>query len=219
MSKKIGLFIRVPKNASTSILSAFRDEEVRIKAQDLEHLENLYCKNDSGILYSKTGSKSRLIFEHSKHIDLEKVFSFGFVRNPYERAVSSFNLHSDPDLVKQWRGTKRDSFKEFLKYLSVKDLNPENEFNSHELLMSCEQYPFLIDEKSNKRVDFIGRVESIQKDIDFITNQLGLERIIVPHLNKTKLKEYQTYYDSESVDIVEKIYKRDIDFFQYKFEN
>ena len=85
--------------------------------------------------------------------------------------------------------------------------------------MSCEQYPFLIDEKSNTRVDFIGRVESVQKDMDFITDHLGLENIIVPHLNKTKLKEYRDYYDSESVDIVEKIYKRDIDFFQYKFEN
>ena len=49
MNKKIGLFIRVPKNASTSIINSLSDKGARIKAQELEELERLYGEEKVGI--------------------------------------------------------------------------------------------------------------------------------------------------------------------------
>ena len=64
MNKKIGLFIRVPKNASTSIINSFSDQGTRIKAGELKELESLYDENQSGVLYSKTGASSPAFKSH-----------------------------------------------------------------------------------------------------------------------------------------------------------
>ena len=222
MSKeKIGLFLRVPKNASTSILNGFKENNYILKSNSLKDLCNVYkkAKNKKGVLYSKTSKKSRLILQHSKVIDLEDVFSFGFVRNPYSRVVSSFNLHSNKRLVKSWRGGKKiKDFKQYLKILEKQNLNPCSDFESVEFLLACEQYPFLIDDNNSIKVNFIGKVENIQNDINFVTKTLGLEKVNIPHLNKTSEKNYVEYYDDECKDIVTKIYKKDIEYFNYEFK-
>jgi hypothetical protein len=217
--KKKGLFVRVPKNASTSIISSFKDNNISIKSKELADLKLLLKDKSKGILYSKTGYMSRLITRHSENLDLDKVFSFGFVRNPYARAVSSFKLHSNELLVDQWRTKKRKDFKEFLNLLLDKNLNPCEIFYNPEILMACEQYPFLIDDKQNISVDFIGKVENVQQDIDYIMDVLGLPKIIIPHLNSTKTESYKKFYDNECKKIVEKLYEKDLSHFKYTFED
>lgn len=215
----IGLFIRVPKNASTSLINAFNKNCYLIKVNSLNNLETAFVKNKNGILYSKTQYRSRLIHQYSKKIKLNKVFSFGFVRNPYARAVSSFKLHSNEKLVNEWRSGKvRKNFKQYLKILEKQNLNPSYEFMSPEFLMACQQYPFLIDDHHSVKVNFIGKVENIQNDINIVTKKLNLKKIIIPHLNKTNVKNYVEYYDDECKDIVAKIYKKDIEYFNYQFE-
>lgn len=226
--EKPGLFIRVPKNASTSILSCLRDHGLRIKHESVKSLgrwkERTYPPGTfPGVFYAKSGKHSRLITAHSDVMNLKDVYTFGFVRNPYERVVSSYFLHSDSVLINYWRSEYTDdwhqpkNFKDYLEFLLTQDLNPEDMFTSEQTLLASEQHPFLIDEEKKIRADFIGKVENLQDDLDFVCEKIGTPKVKVPHVNKTDHKHYTEYYDKEDVDTVSALYQRDIELFDYKF--
>ena len=226
--EKPGLFIRVPKNASTSILNCLRDNDLRIKHTSIESLGKWKRRSYPpgtfpGVLYAKTGRCSRLITLHSNFVNLEDVYSFGFVRNPYERVVSSYYLHSNDQLINYWASEnpstwhRPENFKDYLRFLLTQDLNPDAIFSSEQTLLAGAQYPFLIDEERKIRADFIGKVENLQDDLSFVCEKIGVPNMKVPHVNKTNHKHYTEYYDKEAVDIVSTLYQRDIEIFDYKF--
>jgi hypothetical protein len=71
-------------------------------------------------------------------------------------------------------------------------------------------------------VDYIGRFETLEKDIAVIQKKLGLEmRRSLKHKNpssKRKSKAYMEYYDEESKNLVKNYFQPDLDTFGYDFE-
>ena len=90
-------------------------------------------------------------------------------------------------------------------------------------------------------VDFLGRFETLQADFNSVCEKLGVPHTPVPHVNKSKWRRglrgllqkilsrtapgTQTappsnadYYDDESVEIVSRLYRRDIELFGYTFK-
>ena len=66
------------------------------------------------------------------------------------------------------------------------------------------------------RLDFIGKFENYDKDVKFICDNLNISFKHV-HLNKSTHNHYSTYYDQESIDLVAKIYKKDIEILGYDY--
>ena len=165
-------------------------------------------------------------------------FKFSFVRNPWDRIVSSYSMFNS---FRRPSWFARMNFLDFLK-LSLdckeirqieKKLNWKREFKSEEekedirkqhiysIQNHCATYlnPFsqLFDQNKNQIVDFIGRFENLQDDFDTICDKIGIPRQKVPHANETDHKHYTEYYDGETRIIIEEKFAKDIEYFGYKF--
>jgi len=139
-------------------------------------------------------------------------FCFSFTRNPFKRVCSLYHFFNT-DKCMRWAGPnkktheliKKLSFKEFVMKLS------EFKYDQH----FTEQYKFL--SHPIYKVNFIGKVETMQQDFNIICDKIGIPRQQLPQKNKSKHKHYTEYYDDETRQIVAEKYAKDIEYFGYKF--
>lgn len=218
--KKI-LFVRIPKNASVSAICLFEDENVKILQNSLgrERIQFAWTNtlfntklNRQVTHLTKNTRKTEEIIAEQDYWD--KFYSFCFVRNPYERAVSSWKFGS-------WKESWDCSFEEYL--LKLKDMKEKLEkpfFGDGDrglLHHSTIQY-YYIHKEGELKVDFVGKVETFKKDLRKMLGTNGLTEINwVPHRNKTKHRSYEEYYSTATRDLVEEIYELDIKTFDYSF--
>ena len=155
-------------------------------------------------------------FKYYKDSTLRKnsQFSFTFVRNPWERLISSYKYLSNG-------GNNINDLKDynnlFSKHGSLKNtiLNWDvSYFNQIHFKPQCD---WICDDTKNIIVDFVGRFENLQKDYDTVCDKIGIPRQELPHENKTTHKHYTEYYDDETRQIVAEKYAKDIEYFDYKF--
>lgn len=139
---------------------------------------------------------------------MRSLFSFSFVRNPWDRAVSSYS-NPDPHLIAQAQGlgldVKQMDFKEFVNMMT-------NVAHSHFL----PQHQFVLDPTGNPLVDFLGRYENLEEDFRRVCEEIGV-RALLPHANASQRSDYRRYYDSETAAQINAFYRDDIELFGYRF--
>lgn len=163
-----------------------------------------------------------------KRDDLEKYndyFKFVFVRNPWDRVLScyrnkivgvregKFGLQVLPAFLKQdSRKFSLDmSFDEFVQVLmEVSDSTADPHYRS--------QYSFIEDKYGKDLVDFVGRFEHLNEDLEIISTKLKIPQIILPHTMKSpREKAYRDYYNAKTRELIEAKYEKDIRKFGYEF--
>jgi len=187
------VFFRNPKTASRSILFSL-NEGTSI--------------SDGVFDFARKKNRHRTGYDRKYNLAWDCYFKFGFVRNPWERLVSTYNNkiksynHTSPKFYKQY---KNYEFKDFCKVIKTFNVDESEE---HIRL----QYKFFPD-----NIDFIGRFETVYSDFDFICEKLAIS-LELPHRNKTwNESNYTEYYDEETRQIVAEKYAKDIEYFNYKF--
>jgi len=152
-------------------------------------------------------------------------FKFTSVRNPWDRAVSFYHYHVKRkwDLKWDWDATNAPAFAEFVKTTSSYTKQKQESINqntpwpcTHSKRMS-NQLDWITDENGNIIVDYIMRLENLQKDIDIVCDKIGIAKKQLPHINRSNHKHYTEYYDDETREIIAEKYARDIEYFGYKF--
>jgi len=125
-------------------------------------------------------------------------YKFCFERNPWDKIVSWFMYR------------KKENF---YRYIKNQDNNPNGFRKSFEM--------YTIDGKVV--IDFLGRYENLYKDFQYVCNKLGLPWDGTLSKEKSefrpKNRHYSTYYDSETKEIIQKKYSREIDLLGYSFES
>jgi hypothetical protein len=232
------IFVHIPKNAGQSIEHVFLD------------LLNLTWETRSSLLlrYNENPNAGPFRLAHLKASEyvqykylsadkFEKYFKFAFVRNPWSRMVSVY---------KYLRFDIEYDFKTFvMEAFRNPDVTKDTVLSEREWFLAT-QADFLCDESGRLMVDFVGKVENIQTDFEYVCEKLGIPFTVVPHVNESKqgragfglkpgnlikfmrrhrratdkpaLVQYQDYYDDETKEFVASFFKRDIDLFGYDFE-
>jgi hypothetical protein len=142
--------------------------------------------------------------------EVENYFSFTFVRNPWNRVVSSFN---DFWIRERWNKETPKPFDVF-----VKERLPEilsNQPEDHTIHYFPASY-FI------EGVEFIGKVENFNEDWNSVMDTLlfepdGWYRAIGRHRTSPRKKDYREYYDSDTKEIVKQLYAEDIERFNYEY--
>ncbi len=137
-------------------------------------------------------------------------FKFTFVRNPWDFIVSKYK---DKYFSRNYRGgligeRAGKSLKYFLEHYKT----PKHEHGET-----------FHDYFKPEQMDFIGRFENRENDLQYISQKIGvnidgnIHRRKIQMRNKNK-KHYTEYYDEETKQIVAEKYAKDIEYFGYKFE-
>lgn len=122
----------------------------------------------------------------------EQIFTFGFVRNPWDRLVSSYHLRKH-----------EISFEQYVKSGEWK-------------FLGINMAEYVLNDDNKLLVDFVGRFENLENDIDYVFKKIGYEAKI-NHLNNSSRNCYAEYYNEETKKIVENHFSRDIEAFEYCF--
>ena len=211
------IYTKISKNASstiTAILRAFSDDNT-------EHFGHFTTLDEIRIL-------------ESKDEDPKDYFKFTFVRNPWSRCVSHYfyqlkkqNTAARRAGVENLGAYSREStFKEYIKSKTKKfhlgvEWVPNPAKNLTRILKKHQplehQLDWIVDEQENLLVDYIGKIENFQTDLNVVGKKIGMPPQEIPVKNKSGHKHYTEYYDDETREIVAQKYARDIEYFGYKF--
>lgn len=143
----------------------------------------------------------KIPLQHANYIELQKlynlknVFKFSFVRNPYERLLSAY----------KWLNVKKD-FNNFVR----EDLNQLVNENYY----FFPQHSFLENSSKEIPIDYIGRFESLTSDLEHLMDILRI-KIKLKNIHQSLSVNTAIRIDSDSEQIIKKIYKKDFSLFDY----
>ncbi len=209
-SKKF-VFVHIGKNGGdyiTAILTKQRQpgdiiyciEDINIPEEEL----NDWRKNVSPVEEYKhaTAQTIKEKFFDEKGIDDKNYFWFAFLRNPHDRLVSWYSFFTQnewsklkhPDLVQQ---ALEEGFVSFIKRYPLPT-----------------QASMIEDNNGKSLVNFLGSVENMDADMEYIAKKININYTPKQKINKSTHKHYTEYYDQESYDYVKDYYSKDFKYWE-----
>lgn len=153
------------------------------------------------------------------------LYSFAFVRNPWDRLVScyrdkiagevtDFTRFSDSGVAHCLDGFDAFhagmGFAEFVQALAeIPDSAADEHFRS--------QADYVADADNRIVVDFVGRYENLQADFAELARRLTLPVRQLPRLQNAPPRNYTDYYDTSTRALICARYARDIELLNYRF--
>lgn len=139
--------------------------------------------------------------------DFDSIWKFTIVRNPWDRVVSAF-FYLKKHASRLPMDIKSMKFEHFVM----------NVLQKHGTALDAHfepQFPKAFYD-GNCFVDFIARMENIESDWKTIAQSISAPSEL-PHRNKSKHKDYRSYYGPKPVEVIRDLYSEDIDKFGYSF--
>lgn len=200
------IFFAVPKTATHAIRQSLRQH---LDQEDWEQ-QTLFGEQYLPIpelAALKHGHISvRQIQPHLSREDWNTYFKFGFVRNPFDRFISTcFFLNRN----------NADFEKSAIKFMK----NALNVERFRQRMLVKPQNQQLIDDNGNVALDSVGRYESLQQSYDEICARIGIQTTELGRKNPSRHKPYAEYYNDELRDRVAEYYEDDLKIFSYDFES
>ena len=173
------------------------------------------------VLKKKIGTTSiHATAKHIKKFDNKawnEYFKFAFVRNPYTHALSHWMFNTTEwSIINDKFKKKIFTKQEFIKYLkNLKKVIKDKKNYYHDMVPFNKIYT--IDGKL--AVDFVGKFENLNNDIEEIKKILNLpgKKIELIHTKKKTNRSHLHLYSKESMRLVEEIWEKEFELFDYKF--
>jgi len=194
------IFIHIPRTAGTAIEKWICGEDWWYVEKETKHL---------------LASQAKKIYQPY----WDRYFKFSFVRNPWDRMVSCLGAYEGYFKIAHDSFFDIGGYKQEFGY----PVTIENDYRfskRSDVLREKHQeycvYLNILDEE----MDFIGKFESLGKDIQYIKKKLKIEMdfpLKVKAGASKRSKNYQEYYNEQSKKDVEDLFRKDIKKFGYQF--
>lgn len=193
------IFVHIPKNGGSTITTLLKRDRF------LGRRLNVTDPRDNG---RETISELLEVMGD----EAKDYYKFSFVRNPWDRFVSAYHYvcQRRPEMETV---TSYENFADFAEAFSK---NPDQYLN---IRYFRPQWTFLTDKDGNSPMDFIGRFENFDSDLQQVLRQLGIRRTFMRHRKRTKRSDYRDYYDAKSTAAIAEVYAPDIERFDYEFDS
>ena len=206
------IYIHIPKTGGTSIekyLNIYNENGLRpntnilhghvpIKFEDNEY-DPLNVEGRAGYnLQHLTSNEIKNLISDKIY---QKYFKFTFIRNPWDKIVSEYEW--------AYYSLEFDDYINRVLYVVQNRIRLDTK-NTH----LRPQIEFI-----NNDLDFIGRFENFSNDVEKVSSLIGVNLDIkkLPHTKKSDRDNYKTYYNENTKNIIQNVYKEDIKQFGYEF--
>jgi hypothetical protein len=168
-----------------------------------------------GEALSAQGQRAAGLWKHAKARDARRLlgddlwreyFTFAFVRNPWDVAVSDYHW---------WRTTTYEN--QYGTGQAIKRMKDFDEYVRSRYFQRRPAAPFVSDEEGRIVLDYVGRYETLQQDFDAVMEAIGLPRTELPTQNATEHSHFSTYYTPITRELVGQAYAEDLEAFGYAF--
>lgn len=200
----------VPKTAGTSLYEHLRDHSKCQRFLWLNEIRFLF-PGRGFVTFGHFSINELVRHGHVSNEFLNSAFTFGFVRNPYDRAVSLFKYFRRRKIIAEGM-----TFLEFCQALEHQ-VEPAGLYNVLGWSQASPQVEFMKGVKMSR----IGRVESLDLDFSYVCQelQISVEKIPVKNVTADSGKAFAQYYCSESMSLVRHFYREDFNRFGYDADN
>jgi len=186
------IFIHIPKTAGTSVLHT-------LAGGGKIHRDHIPWK----------------IYNSVNRWKYERYFKFAFVRNPFDRAVSTYeylaaggNRMDDMAYKERFEKESVDFEKFVLEFLDCEALMEKALFKP--------QYLYIFDGKDRLQIDFLGRFESIGDDYKKLAEKIGLPATLPKKNVSGRSRSYKEYYRDPAVaEKIVSLYRKDFELLGY----
>lgn len=140
----------------------------------------------------------------------DSLFSFAFVRNPWDLMVSYYHFlrdakgHPQHFSHRRRRTARLADFESYLRYEIRRD--------------KVSQTRMVADRHGRLLVDFLGRYESLSADFAHACRRIGIDAPL-GRKNASARGDYRQYYDARLATLVRDHYAEDVERFGYEFAN
>lgn len=209
------LFVHIAKTGGTSVRNALW----KYKWMDPYRIPQFLCSRLSQLTGHRIGAKFP---RHAKLIAAQEMLprdvfdslvKFAFVRNPWDLQVSSYHhlRRERPRLI-----THVDSFESFLRW----KFDPTRPPQYHADMSTELQTDYLIDLQGRDLATFVGRYEFLHDDFEQACRLIGIACPRLPHARRAadRRSDYRTYYSDTTAEWVAQHYRRDIERFDFAFD-
>jgi len=175
--------------------------------------------------------------KHASAVDIRQVigggrfdemYSFGFVRNPWDWLVSWYTFVREtrvsPDTGRAWTHhllpeIAHLDFPQFVRWVERGGLTRAGGRRRSSFAKATRvlQLDWFCDHDGKVIVDFIGRFETLSDDFAKACGAIGLEGYSLPHVNRSHHQDYRSYYTDETRDAIGAHFELDIQTFGYRF--
>lgn len=189
------IYLKFPRTAGTSLLRGTLEKN---------------CNYSKHIFYYSSNIMVRKKFlswiNNIKNEHLKEYFIFTIVRNPYDRLVSAWRY------IYLFARKENISFDNFVKNKMISKMYT-SEASGHWSLMSD-----LVECDNRLITNYIGKYEDLDNSCKEICKNINFKIKKLPVINKLEHEHYSKYYTPELRQIVENVYRKDIELFNYSFE-
>ena len=205
------IFIHVPKAAGTSINAALSMHDAFYAVRTGNAAVRAAHAEKSGLPPATAAlgehATAKQFIAALGRDDFAGYYSFAFVRNPWDVAVSWFhyrliNLAVNGHAEAVSAGT-------FQTYVKKHLCGPDG------ARLVGLQHPFVVDEAGAVAVSFLGRYESLEQDFGLVARLLKIGTLPLDHFNQSYHPAWPSLYTRETFTAVGELVSRDAELFGY----